>query len=357
MFELAMLPAKDGDCLVLSYGEEPGRRILVDGGRASTADALIDHLANPGGPGRALEVAVVTHIDADHIAGALKLIPHPRRPPIGDIWFNAYHHLAPAPADYETFSAVQGERLSDAIAVACLPWNRAFDGAAACVEAEGDVRTLALADGLGITLLSPDRERLERLRPTWRAEVFKAGADRTQADIPDADVGGFEAFGGVPNIEALAARPDKPDRAVPNGTSIAFLAEWRGRRVLFGADAHPDLLAAAIRRLTGGGRLRVDLFKVAHHGSAANITSGLLELLDCERFAFSTDGSKHGHPDAEAVAKILAFCSPGQPKTLYFNYRRPGTTVWAEPAQMTKYGYRCIFPDDGRDGWLRIPIP
>jgi beta-lactamase superfamily II metal-dependent hydrolase len=356
MLDLTMLPARDGDSLLLSYGDEHIRRLLVDGGRSSTTDAIVAHLDGLGAARSKLEAAVVTHVDADHITGALGLISHPGRPPIGDVWFNAYHHLASEPSDYERFSAAQGERLSDAILADSLPWNRAFDGGAACVEAEGDVRTLLLGGGLRITLLSPDRNRLARLRPTWRAEVFKAGADRSQPPAPDRDAEGFEAFGGVPDIDALAGRADRPDRAVPNGTSIAFLAEWGGLRILFGADAHPDLLAAAIRPLADGGRLKVDLFKVAHHGSAANVTASLLELLDCERFAFSTDGTKHGHPDEEAVAKILRLCSPGQPKILYFNYRQPRTTVWADPTLMARHGYQCVFPDEDRQGTLRIQL-
>ena len=69
-------------------------------------------------------------------------------------------------------------------------------------------------------------------------------------------------------------------------------------RVLFTGDAHSDILEAAIQPLAqaDGGRLRVDVLKVGHLGSKANTSKLLLHLLDCTRFAFSTNGDRHDHP-------------------------------------------------------------
>ena len=45
MFRIEMFPAREGDCLILTYGE-PGalKRILIDGGRSATYADLRTHL-------------------------------------------------------------------------------------------------------------------------------------------------------------------------------------------------------------------------------------------------------------------------------------------------------------------------
>lgn len=57
-------------------------------------------------------------------------------------------------------------------------------------------------------------------------------------EAPDRAPADFEALSPL-NVEALARKPFIEDNAEPNGASIAFLAEFGGRRVLLGADAHP----------------------------------------------------------------------------------------------------------------------
>ena len=51
-------------------------------------------------------------------------------------------------------------------------------------------------------------------------------------------------------------------------------------------------------------KIKLDLFKLAHHGSRGNITAEVLGLIDCDRFLVSTDGSKFNHPDADAIQLI-----------------------------------------------------
>ncbi len=78
MLKLEMLPAGHGDCLWIEYGD-PGnpRRVLIDGGTKGTyKKALRPKLQTLPDDKRRFELLVVTHIDADHIAGALEL---PRR--------------------------------------------------------------------------------------------------------------------------------------------------------------------------------------------------------------------------------------------------------------------------------------
>ena len=69
MLRIEMLPAGHGDCLWVEWGDgAQRRRMLVDGGTAGSFPALRARLrALPAGE-RRLELLVVTHVDADHIA-------------------------------------------------------------------------------------------------------------------------------------------------------------------------------------------------------------------------------------------------------------------------------------------------
>lgn len=157
------------------------------------------------------------------------------------------------------------------------------------------------------------------------------------------------------DVEALSM-PGPTDREAPNGSSIAFVAEYEGRRVLMGGDAHPDLLAKSLAALAEaeGGRYRMDLLKVPHHGSRGNVTADLIRLLDCRRFAISIDGTRHGHPDPEAIARLLRF-SPEGTKRLYFNYAKDRALAWNAEATRGRWGYDCVWPDP-EQGVLEIDI-
>ena len=151
------------------------------------------------------------------------------------------------------------------------------------------------------------------------------------------------------DVEALAQRPFQPDRSVPNNASIAFLAESHGKSLLIGGDASAAVLANSIRALLshrGRPRLRVDAFVLPHNGSARNLSRELLELLNCERYLVSTDGSRFRHPDRETIARILAFgrAEPNRPLTLVFNYRTQWTAVWDNPQLKTRWNYQAIYP-------------
>lgn len=103
------------------------------------------------------------------------------------------------------------------------------------------------------------------------------------ADQPD-----VEPFGPI-DIDALAAEPFHEDTAEANGSSIAFLAEYGGKRVLFSAEAHPTRLLRSIDQLVGpNSTLALDVCKLSHHGSDHNTSPSLLDRLDCRRFLIST---------------------------------------------------------------------
>jgi hypothetical protein len=312
MIRLTMMPADDGDCLLLEYGAAGSvRRMLVDGGRASTYPLAM--LADPQRPVR-----------------------------FADVWFNGFDQLL----DAEGFGAQDGEKLTSAIVAQNIPWNAAFSGRS--IEVGRPLKWFD--DGSALTVLSPDRAQLAKLAPIWVKECERHGLIPGKDPVPP--VPGFESFGTL-DVDALAAEPFVPDGSKTNLTSIGFLLEFDGRRIVFTGDADDRRLVASLEPLASaeGGRLRIDALKVAHHGSDHNLSTDLLDLLDCRRYLISTSGAKHAHPNDIAMARILKHGGPD--KQLVFNYRDRAAR-WDVEALRSKYDYTVLAPPAAEDGFVTI---
>ncbi len=359
MLSIEMLPARHGDCLWIEYGAGgPEHRILVDGGPGFTYKSLRERIAKQPPEARYFELLVVSHIDADHIEGIIRLLGDAALgASFGDIWFNGWKQISggmPAP-----FGAESGEYLSALIPKLGLPWNRAFGQTAtkpgAAMRRDAPVE---LPGGAQLTLLSPSPPKLAKLRDAWQKELEDAGLE------PDAPEEALERlkrskrFAGVSfdtalDPAALAATPFAMDQAAANGSSIAFLLEAGGKRVLLLADAHPDVVIESIERLRGSqAKLEVDAVKLPHHGSRNNVNAALVQLIAAERWLFSSDGTFFNHPDPEAVARVI---EGAQHPLLVFNYRSKRTAIWDDAQLMERFGYSVAYPAAGQAG-LAITI-
>jgi len=364
LLSVTMLPAKEGDCLLVTCGSPAdARHLLIDAGRGWTyKHALAGHLSRHAI--RSLELLVVTHVDRDHIDGMLSLMRDPMLDlRVRNVWFNTWDHLeggaievVGADEDLESFGARMGEELSGLIVEKGWPWNLQFGGAAVELAERAADNIIRLGE-LKLTLLSPSREKLKALEPVWAKECKAAGItpgailDEYEVDEDDE----IESFGAI-DIDALAAEPFTDDHSEANGSSIAFLLEYAGRRVLFAGDAHAELLAQQLRAL-GASRtepLPVDAFKIPHHGSKYNLSRELLEMLDCKHFLVSTNGNYFKHPDDVAMARLIKYGSDGA--TIHFNYHSTCNRHWRNAEWQRRYRYRVEYPESGRDGFKEVAL-
>ena len=334
------LPAVYGDSLLVTCSlKRSVWRLLVDTGTDECWPSLKARLAQiPVIAGkRHIDLAIITHIDHDHIGAAgLLLSDTSLGLKFGDIWFNA----PPRPA---TRGVAEGQSLASILGGTRtkLPWNLAWSGKPAVTAAK--VPFLELPPGKGlprITLLSPNPTSLATLFAVWDQELKKLGKSETPEPQPPAE------RGGLLSLEALASKVTPTDHAPANGSSIAVLLEHEGVSVLLGADAHPTVLVPAVRALAEHRKLplpmQLDVFKLSHHGSRANVTVDLLQAVQAQHYIVSTNGAIFGHPNDEAMARVIL--RGGSQRKFWFNYRTEHTVKWGAVDLQEKYGYLAELP-------------
>jgi len=363
IFNVEMLPALHGDCIWIEYGDATvPQRLLIDGGPVDAYDALAQRVARVPAAQRRLELLVVTHIDNDHIEGILKLLNHPETGlTFDDLWFNGRPQIERALPDAPPLPGRPGERgavqaevlMRRLVASGKTDWNGWFGGLAIHVPVPGAGAPLPCAElggGLKVTVLGPTPDRLMKLRDAWDealegredavqklddAERYRGGAERPETAWMD--------------ISLLGSRLDD---SAANGSSIALLAEYGGKRCALLGDAFAPDIEKSLRLLAderGEKRLRLDALKLSHHGSDANLTDRLLDAIDCDTFLVSSDGIRHDHPGKQTVKRIVERVrARGVTPRLVFNYRSGAAARWE--ALQQDGGFTADYPDAGAAG-------
>jgi hypothetical protein len=356
MLELTSLPARQGDAIWIRWGDPADpHQMIIDMGTEAIGKKIRERLVALPEAERKLDLLVISHVDADHIGGVLTCLAE--ADPIegfalDDVWFNGFEHLSgltitPSP-DLEPMGPAQGERLSNWLRKQV--WNKAFAHGPVRRVPDEALRTVTLHDDLKLTVLGPTPERLAGFIDTWEEEVREA-IDRGSLD-PDIVSPGLEPMGSSepPVLEddddllELAESDDSRDPSKANGSSIALLLEYEDRKILLSGDAYADDLLAGIQAASPNERLQLDLFKLPHHGSKKNVHRDFIGAVDCDRWLFSTDGTRFKHPDSEAIARVIHFSSSERP-LLSFNVPSTFNGWWDEPEWKERYGYEVEYGD------------
>lgn len=356
MLEITMLPARQGDAILICWGDpEAPYRMIIDMGTEEIGENIRELIEALPENHRTFELLLVSHVDGDHIGGVLTCLAEADPLPglkINDVWFNGYQHLSgesvhPVDDDnngLEPMGPVQGERLSSWLRK--QKWNIAFAGGPIRRVPGEDPKTVEFHDKLKLTILGPTPERLEDLIGTWEEEVHQALSKGTLNEVSP----GLELMGAKEppdleeedDLEILAETDNLPDSSKSNGSSIALLLEYRGRKVLLSGDAYSDDLLDGIKAVSEDTPLTLDAFKLPHHGSKNNIYKPLIESVACKRWLFSTDGTQFRHPDAVALARVINYSKVRTP-ILSFNVPSTYNGWWNNDEWKIMYDYQTEY--------------
>lgn len=274
------------------------------------------------------------------------------------MWFNGYRHAEQfKPPD--KLGALQGEFVSALIDKAGIPWNAAFDEEPIVAMPDEVFPVAELEGGMKLTVLTPTPERMRKLAAEWEKVLEQEGLDsedqfKTLEKLATVKKLQPDALG--INVEKIAEAEAREDSTVANGSTISLLAEYDGKSALLTGDVWAPVLKDALVRLNrerGTSRVALDVVKVPHHGSVANMSRELLEQLRCKRYLFSSNGSRYGHPDKAGVARVIHW--GGSRLKLYFNYRSEFNELWDDDSLRDEYGYAAFYPDHGDEG-LRVVV-
>lgn len=362
-----MLPAEEGDCFLISCGAgEEKVNILIDGGRSNTyTEQLFPILSNMHKKGEKIDLLIVTHIDQDHIQGIIRLLEKnesssmPVVISISQIWHNAYLQLQfdrseeltehqiqiveeiVARGDGERdqarheISYRQGSTLGALLYEGGYQWNVASHGRAISRE---NLESFCLSDEVKIDLISPTNRKLEELAEEW----LKHLENQNYMGKP----GSGTLFNDAYEMMLLREKDKKKrrktailcrieewedylqekiyeDKSAANGSSIAFVLTFKEKRILYLGDAHPSVIVENLDKLYKDHETQpyyFDAIKIAHHGSAGNTTSSLIERMESPIYLISTNG-KNEHPDLNTLIRIVERKSAS--RELVFNYSTP----------------------------------
>lgn len=307
-------------CSSISAPRAAPGTVLIDGGPSQvwkgSLKPRLKTLAQqrPGVP-FAIDLAMVSHIDDDHIRGMIDMTEewrdaftsHAPWPfPVRELWHNSFERVAGDPAkvtasvlasygeaampqDLDDFegdhdreatykilaSVGQGAQLRSDAELLGLPTNTGFDG---LVRPGPGGSPFKLGPDLELHVVGPLPEQLDKLREAFAQEL--------------------------PPLASYV------DDAVPNLSSIVLLARYKGKTMLLTGDARGDYIITGLDKagLLTGGKIHLDVLKMQHHASIRNTAGDFFSTITADHYVASASG-KFENPD-RATFELLADARP-----------------------------------------------
>ncbi len=321
--ELNVLQANYGDAIHLRFKDEENyyRNILIDGGTSDTYEFKDVRGIHDGDlkqiiklirdRGEVIDLLILTHVDDDHIGGILKFFGKetPKEAFIRKVWFNSgrliFEYFREKEIEdnllqFNVKSSLNTSIPQGVIFEKYIKENNMWDGN--LIKALDKINLF----GLKFTILSPSEDNLKSLLCKWEKEV--PNLDTTRSNDYHISL--------KKHIELDTFREDK---SIHNGSSIAFFIEYDNKRILFLGDAFPQTVTESLKQLGYSSKnpLRLDFVKLSHHGSKANTSTDLLDLIESENFIISSNGDRYQLPDKQCLARIV---NHKEKANIFFNY-------------------------------------
>lgn len=322
--------SKSGDCILIEYGSDYQKQVMVvDGGSLTAGSAAVEHINTYFGAPAVIEHVVCTHQDGDHSSGLRKIIEAFE---VRNLWIHQpwlYAEQLVSAFKYRWTADGLRKHLRDdcfpIVASLCdlaeeygVPLREPFQGTVIGpfhVLAPNIERYLGLVPQMGQTPAAR-----ELAMESIFASVFKS--------IKDAVLSKVEGWG----IETLET-PAAGATSITNETSVVLLGQFDSGRVLLTGDAGIGALQDAIygAAIYGLPLLSPDLVQIPHHGSRRNVSPGVLDAVLGEK------QSEYDMKRGSAISSVSTGAE-GFPRKVVEN-------------AFTRRGYACASTKDGWKNW------
>lgn len=352
---------KGGDCFLITYED---KNFLIDSGYKTTSERLIKDLKLMSDNGEKLDLLIITHIDNDHIGGAISLLEAENIIKIDEIWYNGYLQVFDIEEDFKRIDGIaelkirniisnnvsnnsknnnyvigydEAKSLEELLFNKKIPINNKFNGKAIY----SNMKYLFDEEDIEFRFLSPSRSIMDNLKDEWKSvleEYDYYGQERNVFYMPKAfefyymndkeinncnyEIGSKENE--LLDAEILSKVENKLDNTTINRSSLAFILRIKNKNLLFLGDSNPADIENELKKLINEDERykNISLMKISHHGSKYNINNSLISIINVESFLISTNGAPirdgvPSKPHLETIAKIL-YNEPNA--TMFFNY-------------------------------------
>lgn len=341
-FSIQILPAFQGDTISIMFNKMRNC-ILIDTGtkRSYIKGGLKQYLEKA----QNIDLLILTHTDEDHIGGILKYYEDNDRKTklFKDVWLNT-SHLIGTNLKLETKDECQ-IHIND-----CDNLNISLKQALtleSCLLSDDILPYQLITSGktheilsAQIRILSPDIADLIKFHKQWEVEEEYHLEVAYETDYNQ-------------TISRLLENNYTENGTLANKSSIAFFFSYKDKKILLMGDAFPSVIETNIRKLgyNESNKLKLEVVKVSHHGSKNGMSPGLLNIIECDRFVISTNGS-NGLPSKECLARIVAHKK--EKIFLYFNYENENTRSIFFNFEYEEYNFEIVYLNDNNNYTIEI---
>ena len=370
---MTMLDSEEGDSFFLEFGfDSKTYTMLIDTGPVKCwTDKLKPFLDFLISKNKKINVLIITHIDNDHIGGAIEMFQYEEYSElVEEVWFNglnqilniyndnrecdnqlAYKRIIFQHQHNDFLDGIRDISANQAISLSSLLTNRGKN----TKRITYDTPTMIFTDNFRIDFLLPTETHLLSLQNYFLNHLQNVGDVKqisltTEGEIAfehlmrDDDIVNMDIHQiskstlDIGQIEKWAEAKAAKDQSVTNASSIVICITFYGEHLLFCGDATGQDIIEAIDNK----KLPTDyeIIKLPHHGSNRNCLS-MPGKLNGKTYLISTNSKKNSHPGKETLAKLVT--SPTkETRHIVFNYCSPIFELFHNTWYEDKYNYDAV---------------
>lgn len=336
---LKIFQVNAGDCISLKYkgNDEKFHNIFIDCGYSGTFDRTLNNeIIDIKCKKERIDLFILTHTHQDHIGGITKFIKKYGQDDIVDrFWFNGGRLLLNTETSNKV-SVNQGYELEKYLIKTGKQNNQKI------IYGIEDQKIF----GAKIKIVGPRVEDLDKFLKSWNKDysIFSEKITTNMCDwnmeIADFDLDKFEEDGDDDNKSSIA---------------IIFEINYdkkNSKKVLFLGDSSPNVIAKNLSDMgySKENRLKLDYVKLSHHASKGNTSDDLLNVIDCNRFIISTNGTNRDKfPHKETLARILRHPLRDKKEKVefIFNYDTVEIRNIFKKHECQDLNFECLYPRGG----------